>query len=232
MGLHTIILNLFASIAIGSASGIILTKNPINSLMFLILVFCNATGLLILYKIELIAMMFIIIYVGAIAVLFLFVVMMLNIKMKQDKQDNIEKLDEKKNNGNGWKIWAIGIGYNIWINTKINKQAEAKNKIIDLAEDNTVTQQDIISIANLWEQQENILTDREWTRLIETTTNIQSLGRVMYTYYSYYMILAGMILLIAMIGAIVLTMYKKKNAWKKQRIHEQVNRGQDSIKVE
>lgn len=62
---------------------VIASKNPIHSVVFLILVFCNATGLLLLLKIEFIAMMFLIIYVGAIAVLFLFVVMMLNIKINE-----------------------------------------------------------------------------------------------------------------------------------------------------
>jgi hypothetical protein len=84
MTLHTILFNLFASIAIAAACGVIISENPIYSLIFLILVFCNATGLLLLFKVELLAMMFIIIYVGAIAVLFLFVVMMLNIKMKPE----------------------------------------------------------------------------------------------------------------------------------------------------
>lgn len=66
-----------------SAIMVIASKNPIHSVVFLILVFCNATGLLLLLKIEFIAMMFLIIYVGAIAVLFLFVVMMLNIKINE-----------------------------------------------------------------------------------------------------------------------------------------------------
>ncbi len=81
MTIHTILFNLFASVAMLSATLVILSKNPIHSVIFLILVFCNATGLLLLLKVELLAMMFIIIYVGAIAVLFLFVVMMLNIKV-------------------------------------------------------------------------------------------------------------------------------------------------------
>ena len=62
---------------------VIVSRNPIHSVIFLILVSCNAAGLLILLKIEFIAMMFLIIYVGAIAVLFLFVVMMLNIKINE-----------------------------------------------------------------------------------------------------------------------------------------------------
>ena len=83
MHIHSFLLDFFASIALISATMVIVSKNPIHSVVSLILVFCNATGLLILLKMEFIAMMFLIIYVGAIAVLFLFVVMMLNIKVNE-----------------------------------------------------------------------------------------------------------------------------------------------------
>lgn len=82
--MHTLLFNLYASLALTAGLGVIISKNPVHSVIFLILVFCNATGLLLLFKIELLAMMFIIIYVGAIAVLFLFVVMMLNIKINEN----------------------------------------------------------------------------------------------------------------------------------------------------
>lgn len=71
---------------------VIVSRNPIHSVIFLILVFCNAAGLLILLKIEFIAMMFLIIYVGAIAVLFLFVVMMLNIKINELSENRLRYL--------------------------------------------------------------------------------------------------------------------------------------------
>lgn len=87
MQIQTLLLELFASIALISAIMVIGAQNPIHSVIFLILVFCNATGLLILLKIEFIALMFLIIYVGAIAVLFLFVVMMLNIKLSELSQN-------------------------------------------------------------------------------------------------------------------------------------------------
>ena len=91
MAVHTILFDLFASLAFATACGVIFSKNPIHSVIFLILVFCNATGLLLLFKVELIAMMFIIIYVGAIAVLFLFVVMMLNVDEKLTDTINRKK---------------------------------------------------------------------------------------------------------------------------------------------
>jgi NADH:ubiquinone oxidoreductase subunit 6 (subunit J) len=89
MTIHTILFNLYASLALATGIGVITSKNPVHSVIFLILVFCNATGLLLLFKIELLAMMFIIIYVGAIAVLFLFVVMMLNIKRNELGLDDL-----------------------------------------------------------------------------------------------------------------------------------------------
>ena len=89
--MHTLLFNLYASLALTAGLGVIISKNPVHSVIFLILVFCNATGLLLLFKIELLAMMFIIIYVGAIAVLFLFVVMMLNIKINENNAYTKEK---------------------------------------------------------------------------------------------------------------------------------------------
>jgi NADH:ubiquinone oxidoreductase subunit 6 (subunit J) len=81
--MYTFLLFLFSSLAIISGSMVIISQNPIHSVIFLILSFCNATGILLLLQIDFIAMMFLIIYVGAIAVLFLFVVMMLNIKINE-----------------------------------------------------------------------------------------------------------------------------------------------------
>ena len=96
--MHTLLFNLYASLALTAGIGVIISKNPIHSVIFLILVFCNATGLLLLFKIELLAMMFIIIYVGAIAVLFLFVVMMLNIKINQPTAYTNKIIEQKKEN--------------------------------------------------------------------------------------------------------------------------------------
>ena len=93
MQVHTILFYLFASITLISSIMVIVAKNPIHSVISLILVFTNVTGLLILLKIEFIAMMFIIIYVGAIAVLFLFVVMMLNIKLNELSENLIKDLE-------------------------------------------------------------------------------------------------------------------------------------------
>lgn len=219
MDIQTILINLFASIALISATMVIVSKNPITSVVYLILTFCNATGLLILLKIEFIAMMFLIIYVGAIAVLFLFVVMMLNIK--------VSELSEN------W-LRYLPIGGVI--------------SIIFLSELLITIDQDFIQIANrpdtesMGVPKEWLSPDvcaanagyikdlqitpgqKPWASLIDTVTNIESLGLVLFTYHFYYFIMASLILLVAMIGAIVLTMHKRKHAAKKQLIFKQVTR--------
>lgn len=102
MTIHTILFNIYASLALTSGIGVIISQNPIHSVIFLILVFCNATGLLLLFKIELLAMMFIIIYVGAIAVLFLFVVMMLNLKVQGNEENSALAQSDQVPVGPSW----------------------------------------------------------------------------------------------------------------------------------
>jgi len=83
MTIEAALFYLFSSIALISGVLVISSRNPIHSVLFLILVFCNATGLLLLLEVEFLAMLFLMVYVGAIAVLFLFVVMMLNIRLTE-----------------------------------------------------------------------------------------------------------------------------------------------------
>lgn len=194
--MYSFLLYFFASLAVTSAMMVILSKNPIYSVIFLILAFCNATGLLLLLKVEFIAMMFIIIYVGAIAVLFLFVVMMLNIK--------INELSE-----NWWHYLPIGgiLGLIFFCQIEVVLYF---SQYSDYA-------LEITALSSSIDQVESFLIEREgyqstWGSLVDLVTNIQALGFLIYTYNAYYFIMASLILLVAMIGAIVLTMYKRKNA--------------------
>ncbi len=217
MQIHTFLLDLFASIALISATMTIMATNPIHSVAFLTLVFCNATGLLLLFGIEFLALMFIIIYVGAIAVLFLFVVMMLNIKVNELREN--------------W-LRYLPIGGLI--------------SIIFLLEIFLILDCDFIPFLVLQDAFTGIVnsqvfqftfqsfyidfysSQRPWVVLVSSTSNIQSLGFLIYTYYFYYFIIASLILLIAMIGAIVLTIHKRQNAFKKQFIFKQVARNFES----
>ena len=212
--MQTWLLNIFTLIALMSAIMVIASKNPIHSVVFLILVFCNATGLLLLLKIEFIAMMFLIIYVGAIAVLFLFVVMMLNIK--------INELNE-----NWGRYLPIGgvISMIFLLELFLMFQGDSlirsnPNEFLRVAcKEHNQTISDTIKLYT-----DFYLVQKPWTSLIASATNIQSLGLLVYTYHFFYFIMASIILLVAMIGAIVLTMHKRKYASKKQLIYKQISR--------
>lgn len=212
MHIQTLLLELFASIALISAVMVIGAQNPIHSVIFLILVFCNATGFLIILKIEFIALMFLIIYVGAIAVLFLFVVMMLNIKISELNQNWVRYLPI------GSLISLIFLTQVFLIVDNDFCSVPPLNSL-DGTKNLTPYIQDWSILNNEFFQDQ-----KSWSSLIDSKTNIQSLGYLVYTYYIYYFIMASLILLVAMIGAIVLTMHKKQQASKKQLIFKQVAR--------
>ena len=213
MQIQTILLELFASVALISAIMVIGSQNPIHSVIFLILVFCNATGFLMLLKIEFIALMFLIIYVGAIAVLFLFVVMMLNIKLSELSQNWIRYLPI------GSLISLIFLTQLFLIIDNDFCTIPAYASEITLGNGSEITS----SIREFNVLNTEFFQDQKtWSNLIDSVTNIESLGYLIYTYYFYYFIMASLILLIAMIGAIVLTMHKKKYASKKQLIFKQI----------
>ena len=189
---------LFSFLTLTSAFMVIGSRNPIHSVIFLILVFCNAAGLLVLLQVEFLAMIFLIVYVGAIAVLFLFVVMMLNIKIIELNENLIRYLP----------IGSI-IG------------------LIFLLELFLILDKDLIPLFNL-----NIANNLKlilWSLKVQYITNIEVLGSLLYTYYFYLFIVASLILLVAMIGAIVLTLTKETKA-KRQDIFSQVSRNIKTIK--
>lgn len=180
------ILSIFSLIA---SLMVITLKNAVHSVLFLILVFCNMAGLLLLLGAEFLAFMLLIVYVGAIAVLFLFVVMMLNIKI------NIVNLNS---------ISLIPLGIIIFGSLFYQFSLTIKELYIFKS---LYQQPTIVS----WLIEENL------------TLNVKVIGNVLYTNYSLLFILSSLILLIAMIGAIVLTMHQRTNV-KKQLIEKQLIR--------
>lgn len=182
----------FSFLTLASATFVIASSNPIHSVLFLVLVFCTTSGLLILIEAEFIAMIFIMVYVGAIAVLFLFVVMMLNVRLVQF---NISM----------FKYLPLGgiIG------------------LIFLSELFLIIDRDLIPLFGL--NIDSYLTPFQWADKVDSITNIEAIGKLLYTHYFYLFIVAGMILLVAMIGAIVLTMYKRVGV-RRQDINEQLSR--------
>ncbi|HET7412248.1 MAG TPA: NADH-quinone oxidoreductase subunit J [Pararhizobium sp.] len=187
MGLQALFFYIFAFIAVASAFMVIASRNPVHSVLFLILTFFNAAGLFLLTGAEFLAMILLVVYVGAVAVLFLFVVMMLDIDFTRLRS--------------GLLAYApVG----------------ALVGIILLAELIVVLGGSIIS--------PDIIASSAHPIPAETIrTNTAALGDVLYTDYIYFFQIAGMVLLVAMIGAIVLTLQHRRDV-KRQNIAQQVAR--------
>lgn len=180
---------LFASFMLFAGFMVIASRNPVHSVLYLILAFFNAAGLFMLCGAEFLAMTLVIVYVGAVAVLFLFVVMMLDIHIAELKQGFLKYLPLGA---------AIGV--------------------VVLAE--------LIFIMVSWAIDPNLVHNAPKTSPMpapETISNTKALGSILYTDYFYLFQVAGLILLVAMIGAIVLTM-RERTGIKKQNITDQVNR--------
>jgi NADH-quinone oxidoreductase subunit J len=180
---------LFASICVASAVMVIAAKNPVHSVLFLILAFVNAAGLFVLLGAEFLAMILVIVYVGAVAVLFLFVVMMLDVDFAALRQGFLDYLPVGAVVG---VVFFIELLMMLAVGTGVFGAGAAK-AIAD----------PIPPLADV--------------------TNTEALGQVLYTKYVYYFQAAGLVLLVAMIGAIVLTLRHKPNV-KRQNVADQVAR--------
>nr|YP_009118097.1 NADH dehydrogenase subunit 6 [Malawimonas californiana]AJF22867.1 NADH dehydrogenase subunit 6 [Malawimonas californiana] len=184
-----IIFYIHSLLIILSATLVIVSINPIHSVLFLVLVFLNSSALLILIEAEFLAITLIIVYVGAIAVLFLFVVMMLNIKVIVS---NITILRYLPIGG------IIGIIFLLQVLLIYNK-ATILNENINLE-----------YIQQIYHYNQVINWDNN------LMTNIQIIGQYLYVYYYDLFLISGLVLLVAMIGAIVLTMHINYNIKKQQ----------------
>ena len=182
---------LFGGICIFAAIIVIRARNPIHSVIFLILVFCNAAGLLLLLGVEFLAIIFLVVYVGAIAVLFLFVVMILQIKLS-DIEDEL------------FQYLPIG----------------ALVGVLFLIETYFVLSQDFTP---LMKRQQISLLYLDWRLKLDVLTNLQVLGQILYTHYLLYFLLAGAVLLVAIIAAISLTMIIQQTS-KRQQLYSQLSR--------
>ncbi len=184
----------FSSFSIVFSCVVVLSKNPVHSILSLILVFFNASSLLILLGSEFLAMLFIIVYVGAVAVLFLFIIMMLNIKISALTTSIYRYLPVFFVLGSVFVFEFLMLFY------------------FDLVS---------LSISNLYLCQINFIND--WSSSLEPSNNINVLGQLLYTHYSYLFLLSGVILLVSMLGAISLTLHKR-NDTKRQLIYKQIRR--------
>jgi NADH-quinone oxidoreductase subunit J len=191
MTLQAIFFYLFSGITVAAAVMVIAARNPVHSVLFLILAFVNAAGLFVLMGAEFLAMILIVVYVGAVAVLFLFVVMMLDVDFAALRRGVLSYLPI------GGLIGAL--------------------LLVEL-----------LTIVGAWAIGPEV--SMAITAPIPSPNDIpntQALGLVLYTRYIYFFQAAGVILLVAMIGAIVLTLQHKPNV-RRQMIAEQVARNKAS----
>ena len=189
-------LAVFAALAISSSIMVVRANNPVYSVLYLILVFVNVSGILILQGLDFFAMIFLVVYVGAIAVLFLFVVMMLNIKVEEKQESMLRYLPV----GGG-----IGLIFFFEIILSLDKEFVPVNPL---------------SFASLENDSLVIPEYLDWGSALTQKTGIETIGQVIYTYYFYYFFMASFILLVAMIGAILLTLYNDPKV-KRQEVFEQ-----------
>ena len=186
---HAIFFYTFSFIAIISAIMLTVSKNTVHSVFFLILDFISISCLFIMIGAEFLGMMMLIVYVGAVAVLFLFVVMMLNVTQQE----------------NQW-----------FISTKSSTHLPV-GLLISL-----VVFFELIVVIGGWKFKPNLVTSMSLS-INQNITNTHSLGNVIYTDYIHIFQLSGMILLVAMIGAIVLT-FRQRSGVKRQSYFKQISR--------
>ena len=184
---HTVFFYFFSIIAIFSSLMVITSRSTVNSVFFLILDFISVGCLFIMVGAEFLGMIILIVYVGAVAVLFLFVVMMLNVA--EQKQS-----------------WFIG-----------KKSTHIPSGLIV----SVLIFLEVLVVIGGWKYKDNLMSSS--TLSISKTTNTHELGSVMYTDYILYFQLAGIVLLLAMIGAILLT-FRERVGVKKQSYFNQISR--------
>ena len=193
MALQALVFYLFAFVAVASGVMVVTSRNPVHSVLFLILAFFNAAGLFVLMGAEFLAMILVVVYVGAVAVLFLFVVMMLDINFVELRQGFARYL-------------PVGglIG------------------LVLLAE--------LILVVGVWSFAPEV-TVVAASPIPTEVTNTEAIGQVIYTHYVLAFQTAGLVLLVAMIGAIVLTLRHRPDV-KRQSIDKQnLRRPEDVVEV-
>ncbi len=188
---HTIFFYFFSIIAIFSSLMVITSRNTVNSVFFLILDFISVGCLFIMVGAEFLGMIILIVYVGAVAVLFLFVVMMLNVS--EQKQS-----------------WFIG-----------KKSTHLPTGLII----SVLIFLELLVVVGGWRYKDNLMSSS--TLNLSNISNTHQLGLVMYTEYILYFQIAGIILLLSMIGAILLT-FRERPGVKKQSYFKQISRTPDS----
>jgi NADH-quinone oxidoreductase subunit J len=186
VALQEVAFGLLALVSVISALAVVSAKNPVHSVLFLITVFFSAAGMFVLMGAEFLAMLLVVVYVGAVAVLFLFVVMMLDVDFVALRQGFARYMPL------GLAIGAVLLIEMVLVSISVAQHGAAAKNVAPVTPD-------------------------------QALPNVQAIGQVLYTDYVYLFEAAGMVLLVAMIGAIVLTLRHRPGV-RKQNIAKQVAR--------
>lgn len=185
---------LFSGILLTSALMVITARNPVHSVLFLILAFFNAAGLFILLGAEFLAMILVIVYVGAVAVLFLFVVMMLDINFAELRKGAMQYVPV------GLIIGAVLLG-------------------------------ELVSLYTAWQFAPGVDKNLDTPKNFGDVTNTEALGHVLYIDYLFPFQVSGLILFVAMIGAIVLTHRTRPGVRKQSVAAQQARKASDVLEI-
>ncbi len=185
MMLSALFFYLFAIMCVGAGFMVVAAKNPVHAVLYLILAFFNAAGLFVLLGAEFLAMILVVVYVGAVLVLFLFVVMMLDVDFAELRAGFLKYL-------------SVGATVGLLL-------------LVEL-----------VFVVGAWVTAPELVSDVPTPPAAEVS-NTQALGEILYTRYVYLFEASGLILLVAMIGAIVLTLHHKSDV-RRQSIAAQVGR--------
>lgn len=238
---ETFLFLFFSFFIIFSGFMVIRSKNPVYSVLFLILVFCNAAGLLLLLNLDFFALIFLIVYVGAIAVLFLFVVMMLDIKLSEVQESIFNYLPIGGFVGLIFCVEFYFLFHQEFVPYQLNSSLSSESSWLtiqfylyaflafclygfsasNLSERFQNYSEMFHAKVEAFDQLQSAPVDYVvWPSFLHAKTPVEALGQVLYTYYFYFFLVASLILLIAMIGAIMLTLNPHR-AVKRQEVFEQ-----------
>lgn len=264
-----VLLLVFSSLALASAAMVLRARNPVHAVLYLVLTFCQAAGLLVLLGLDFFAMLFLIVYVGAIAVLFLFVIMMLNVKVTEIHdntsrflpfagilgvlffgqlflifafefpaleytaavQEPVHLIDQNKGILRSFPFELMCRGLLQWCFGELTwgqLQADWFQCMQEIRHLHTAITHGGASLplsaqADAQPLAQEALTFpeyKDWMTTLQTLSSVEAIGTVLYTDYILFFLLASLILLVAMIGAIMLTLHKGSSV-KRQIVSEQ-----------
>ena len=199
---HSLFFYFFSTIAVFSAVMVIISRNTVYSVFFLILVFISVSILFIMIGAEFLGMIMLIVYVGAVAVLFLFVVMMLNVAQQKNQ----------------------------WLSSAKSSTHIPVGLLVSL-----IIFFELIIVIGGWKYKPDLIQSLTSLGISDEFTNTHAIGYVLYTDYIHLFQLSGMILLVAMVGAIVLT-FRQRKGLKRQNYFKQISRereeGVELVEVE